>query len=120
MTNNNLALFQGVQIRKTFHQEEWWFAINDVVQVLTDSADPAQYFKRIRSRDAELDNLIREGGVQFVPPLRLKLDTAGGSQKLYCWNTKGIFMLAPDFSRVEKYRIKPCTGHLDTIFQKPQ
>jgi DNA-damage-inducible protein D len=93
MTNNNLALFQGVQIRKTFHQEEWWFAINDVVQVLTDSADPAQYFKRIRSRDAELDNLIREGGVQFVPPLRLKLDTAGGSQKLYCWNTKGIFRL---------------------------
>ncbi|MCI0495072.1 phage antirepressor protein, partial [candidate division KSB1 bacterium] len=32
-------------------------------------------------------------GVQFVPPLRLELETAGGKQKMFCWNTEGIFRL---------------------------
>ena len=37
--------------------------------------------------------LIEQGGVQFVPPLMLELGTSGGKQKMYCWNTEGIFRL---------------------------
>ena len=33
------------------------------------------------------------GGGQLVPPLGLEFDTAGGIQKLQCWNTEGIFRL---------------------------
>ena len=35
---------QGKKIRKTLYQNEWWFVINDVIETLTDSNDPAQYF----------------------------------------------------------------------------
>ncbi|MBU0974603.1 hypothetical protein KKD03_02790 [Patescibacteria group bacterium] len=48
-------------------------------------------FKKIKSQDTELKNLIEKGGVQFVPPFRLSIVTQGGEQKTYCWNTKGIF-----------------------------
>jgi len=41
----------------------------------------------------ELAKLITEGGVQFVPPLMLEVETGGGKQKMYCWNTEGIFRL---------------------------
>ena len=34
-----------------------------------------------------------QGGVQFVPPLMLEVKTAGGKQKMYSWNTEGIFRL---------------------------
>jgi hypothetical protein len=34
-----------------------------------------------------------KGGGQFVPPLALEFATAGGTQKLQCWNTEGIFRL---------------------------
>ncbi|RZB34566.1 MAG: hypothetical protein SRB1_00334 [Desulfobacteraceae bacterium Eth-SRB1] len=88
-----IAIFRKKEIRKTIYNNEWWFVINDVIQALTDSKDPAQYFKRMKLRDSELKNLVDQGGVQFVPPLRLEIDTAGGKQKAYCWNTEGVFRL---------------------------
>ncbi len=88
-----LAIFKGREIRRTLHNNEWWFVINDVVEALTDSNDPAQYFKRLRQRDEELAKLTDKGGVQFVPPLMLEVETPGGKQKMYCWNTEGIFRL---------------------------
>jgi hypothetical protein len=89
----NIAVFRGKEIRKTIHKNEWWFVINDVIESLTDSSDSAQYFKRLKQRDEELAKLIDKGGVQFVPPLMLEVETTGGRQKMYCWNTEGIFRL---------------------------
>ena len=37
---HHIAVFQETTIRRVWHNEEWWFAIVDVVGVLTDSADP--------------------------------------------------------------------------------
>jgi prophage antirepressor-like protein len=88
-----IALFKGKQVRRTIHQNEWWFVVNDVIESLTDSHDPAQYFKRLKERDTELAKLTDQGGVQFVPPLMLAMETEGGKQKMYCWNTEGIFRL---------------------------
>lgn len=91
--DTKIAIFKGKNIRKTLHRGEWWFVINDVIQSLTDSNDPAQYFKRLKQRDEELAKLTDKGGVQFVPPLMLETETAGGKQKAYYWNTEGIFRL---------------------------
>ena len=88
-----IAIFKGSEVRKTVHNDQWWFVINDVIKALTDSKDSSQYFKRMKSRDPELKKLTEQGGVQFVPPLRLEIDTAGGKQKASCWNTEGIFRL---------------------------
>jgi hypothetical protein len=93
METTKIALFKGTKIRKTIYQNEWWFVINDVIEALTDSKDPAQYFKRLKQRDEELAKLTNKGEVQFVPPLMLEIETAGGAQKMYCWNTEGIFRL---------------------------
>jgi prophage antirepressor-like protein len=88
-----IAVFRGNEIRKTIYNNEWWFVINDIIATLTGSTDPAQYFKRLKQRDTELATSVSEGGVQFVPPLSLEFNTSGGRQKMYCWNTEGIFRL---------------------------
>lgn len=88
----NLALFEGKQIRKVMHQGEWWFVITDIVAALTDAADPSDYWKKMRRRDPDLGQVLQGGG-QLVPPLGLAFVTAGGRQKLQCWNTEGIFRL---------------------------
>ena len=62
---DKLAIFKGKEIRKTIRNGEWWFVINDVIFVLTDSSDTAQYFKRMKLRDKELKKLIEQGGVQI-------------------------------------------------------
>ena len=93
MTTTQIALFRNKGIRKTIYKSEWWFVINDVIRALISSKDPAQYFKRMKLRDKELAKLIDKGGVQFVPPLMLEMNTLGGKQKMYCWNTEGVFRL---------------------------
>ena len=53
-----LKLFNEQQIRTSWNadEEEWYFSVVDVVAVLTDSADPKQYIKKMRSRDPKLNS----------------------------------------------------------------
>ena len=44
-SNKALVVFQGRKIRRTWHNEEWYFSVVDVVGVLTDSEDPRNYWK---------------------------------------------------------------------------
>lgn len=50
--------FEGLKVRTVWNEDEekWYFSIVDVVRVLTDSADPKQYIKKMRSRDQELNS----------------------------------------------------------------
>lgn len=82
-----IAIFQKKEIRKTIYNNEWWFAIEDVVAALTDSVQPKGYIKDMRRRDKELS----KGWGQIATPL--SIDTAGGPQKLNCANTEGIFRI---------------------------
>jgi len=38
-----VALFQSREIRRTLHNDAWWFVITDMVAALTDAADPSDY-----------------------------------------------------------------------------
>ena len=85
---HHIAVFQETTIRRVWHNEEWWFAIVDVVSVLTDSADPRQYIKKMRSRDPELD---ANWGTSCTP---LALQAADGKQReTNCANTEGLFRI---------------------------
>ncbi|OGS21096.1 MAG: phage antirepressor protein [Elusimicrobia bacterium RIFOXYA2_FULL_39_19] len=82
-----IALFKGRRIRKTLHNNEWWFVIADVVEVLTDSVQASGYIKDMRRRDPELN----KGWGQIATPL--SVETEGGVQKLNCANTEGMFRI---------------------------
>ncbi len=85
--DSQLVVFKGKQIRRTLHNNEWWFSIVDVVAVLTDSVDPNGYIKDMRRRDDELS----KGWGQIATPLSVQ--TEGGLQKMNCANTEGIFRI---------------------------
>ncbi|MBU1626616.1 Bro-N domain-containing protein [bacterium] len=87
MESSKIALFKGKQIRRTIHNYEWWFVVEDVVSVLTDSVNPKDYINKIRRRDDELN----KGYGQIVHTL--PIETAGGVQKMNCANTEGIFRI---------------------------
>ena len=56
--DNKIVVFQEKEVRRIWHNEEWWFSVLDVVEVLTETKDPSQYFKRMRQRDEELKNYV--------------------------------------------------------------
>jgi len=86
---SNIKLFESKQIRSVWNEtdQKWYFVVEDVVLVLTDSNDPKQYVKRMRQRDKEL----AKGWVQFVPTLWV--ETAGGKQRMGCANAKGLLRI---------------------------
>jgi DNA-damage-inducible protein D len=86
---SNIKLFESKQIRTIWNEQEqkWYFVVEDVIAVLTDSNDPKQYVKRMRLRDKEL----AKGWVQIVPTLLV--DTAGGKQKMGCANAQGLLRI---------------------------
>jgi hypothetical protein len=87
MQSAKIAIFKGKQIRKTLHNNEWWFVVNDVVQVLTDTPDAKDYIRKMRDRDNELG----KGWGQIVTPLLI--ETPGGKQKLNCADTEGLLRI---------------------------
>jgi hypothetical protein len=48
-----LAIFKGKKIRKTIYKNEWWFSVVDVIEVLTDSSKPRDYWYRLNKREKE-------------------------------------------------------------------
>lgn len=85
ITTTKIAIFRKREIRKTIHNKEWWFVVEDVVLALTDSNDPKQYIQRMKQRDEEL----AKGWVQIVHTLAI--ETTGGKQRMICANIEGIF-----------------------------
>lgn len=51
MENNKLVVFQDKDIRRIWHNDQWYFSVVDVVQVLTDSPTPRQYWGKIKNRE---------------------------------------------------------------------
>ena len=53
-----IKAFEGVNVRIVWDDEleEYFFSVNDIVEVLTESKDVKQYIKRMRSRDPELNS----------------------------------------------------------------
>lgn len=91
MTKENitkLAIFQKKEIRKTIHNNEWWFCVSDIIEVLTDSVNTRQYIKKMRRRDEELGSYW---GTICTPLEMVVKDNK--KRKIICANTEGIFRI---------------------------
>lgn len=88
--HEEIKLFETTMIRTFWEDEEekWYFCINDVVGILTDSADIPQYVKRLRSRDAELNSVW---GTICTPHQFISTD--GKKHAANCTDLKGIFRI---------------------------
>ena len=86
---NSIKLFEDKLVRSVWDEEkeEWFFSVNDVVQILADSTNVTDYIKKMRKRDEELG----KGWGQIVTPLSVQ--TAGGKQKTNFANTQGLFRI---------------------------
>ena len=99
---NALVVFQGVKVRRTWHNEEWWFSVFDIVTVLTDSRDPKQYVKKMRQRDEPLNS---NWGTICTPLEMTALD--GKKRKVNCVNTAGAFRIIQSIpsSKAEPFKL---------------
>jgi DNA-damage-inducible protein D len=89
MSETRIAIFRGRNIRKKIHNNEWWLSVVDVIEALTDSVNPNDYWYKMKIRvksedEVELSTICRQ----------LKLKAPDGKlRETDCANTEGIFRI---------------------------
>ena len=88
MKDYELIPFEGKEIRKVWHDEQWYFSVVDVIEILTDSPLPRQYWNKVKK------SLTNES--QTYPFwIQLKLTaTDGRKRQTDCANTEGVLRIA--------------------------
>ena len=86
--HDSIALFESTEIRKVWHEGQWYFSVGDIIFALTDSSDVAQYVKKMRSRDPILQN---NWGTICTPLEMIAKD--GKKRKIQTANTEGILRI---------------------------
>lgn len=73
---SQVALFKDKQIRQVFHDNEWWFSVVDVIEALTGTRKPSQYWADLKAK------LHSEGGGQLYDKIvQLKMPGADGRMR---------------------------------------
>jgi len=87
--NTRISIFKGKEIRKTIHENEWWFSVIDIIEALIASSQPSKYWTAMKAR------VSNEDGFQLSTLCRqLKLESSDGKKYATdCANTEGIFRI---------------------------
>jgi DNA-damage-inducible protein D len=89
--NDQLVLFQSKTIRRIWHNDEWFFSVVDIIEALTESTNPRDYWFKIKIRVRDEDG--------FEPSTvcrQFKLQAQDGKMReTDCSNTEGIFRIIP-------------------------
>ena len=73
--DQHIAIFRGNEIRKIIHNNEWWFSVVDVCEVLAESVDAGAYWRKLKQR------LQEEGGEVVTNCHGLKLLAPDGKMR---------------------------------------
>ena len=87
---NKIKIFENKQVRTAWNadQEEWYFAVVDIIEVLTDSPNPQTYWRVLKKR------LKDEGNETVTSCNALKmLAKDGKNRSTDCLDTKGVLRL---------------------------
>ena len=84
-----IIVFGAREIRRVWHDEQWFFSVVDIVGALTDSPNPRDYWYRMKRREKE------SSGVELSTECRqLKLTASDGqAYKTDAVNTKAAFRI---------------------------
>ena len=84
-----LAVFKGKEIRRTIHNDEWWFSVIDVIEVLTGTSRGRKYWSDLKKK------LVTEGYNEVSEKIgQLKMVSPDGKLRLTdCANTETMFRI---------------------------
>ena len=87
---NSVKVFENKKIRSVWNEEEeeWYFSVVDAIEVLTDSANPTDYLKKLRKRDALLGDYIGTN----CPQIAMTTET-GKLRKTLAAKTANLFRI---------------------------
>ncbi len=75
-TQKNIALFERQEIRRAWHNEQWYFSVIDVIAVLSESERPRKYWDDLKRK-------LNEEGSELSEKIgQLKMESSDGKKYL--------------------------------------
>lgn len=87
---SNIKLFEEKKVRSEWNEQEqkWYFSVQDVVEILTDTVDAKDYIKKMKKRDPQLN-----ANWGTICPL-VEMEAADGKRrKIQASDTKGLLRI---------------------------
>lgn len=99
-SHGKIIVFGAKQIRLIWHDEQWFFSVVDIIDALTDSDNPRDYWYRMKRREKE------SSGIELSTfCVQLKLTSADGkSYKTDAVNTESAFRIIQSIPRPKAER----------------
>lgn len=87
---SNIKLFETKSVRSDYNEEEgkWYFSIQDIVFILTDSKDVKQYIKKMLSRDT----ILKSNWGTICTPVDMEA-ADGKKRKIQAANTESVLRI---------------------------
>lgn len=86
---SKIIVFQDKQIRRIWLNDEWWFSVVDVIEVLTESSNPRRYWSDLK-RKIQMEGLTQ----LYEKIVQLKLESSDGKKYTSdCANTETMFRI---------------------------
>ena len=87
---SNIKLFESKRIRSAWNEaeEKWYFSVQDVIEVLTDTVDAKDYIKKMKKRDAQLNS-----NWGTICPLVEMIAADGKKRKIQAANTENLLRI---------------------------
>ena len=88
-SHGKIIVFGAKQIRRIWHDEQWFFSVVDIIDALTDSDNPRNYWSMMKARE------LKQSEVQLSTfCVQLKLTSSDGkAYKTDCVNTEAAFRI---------------------------
>lgn len=74
--NDKIVIFQEKNVRRVWNDEEWWYNLVDVIEVLTDSPEPRKYWSKLKKK-------MTDEGVSELSPIWRQLPFIAVNGKTY-------------------------------------
>ena len=111
-----VAVFEGKHIRKIIHEGGWWFAVIDIMEVLTGSSIPKRYWSDLKRK------LAKEGYSELYEKI-VQLKFAAADGKFYatdCADTETMFRIiqsipSPKVEPLKRWLAKVGKERIDEI-----
>jgi prophage antirepressor-like protein len=63
--DNKIILFQEKQVRRAWHNDEWYFSIIDIIEILTENTHPSRYWQDLKRKSAKTEGQLYDFIVKF-------------------------------------------------------
>ena len=100
---NKLVVFQDKNIRRIWHNNEWFFSVVDIIRALTESVDAKDYWYKLKQRDSESSEIELS---TFCRQLKLTAED-GKLRETDCANTESLFRIVQSIpsKKAEPFKI---------------